>query len=403
MEDEFKSKVFSSRILIFSQLMTTIFNSKDESFQPFEKLEQRDKNNCSALIRQRLDQLSADAGRERDMMSYIGLGRGKNVKINSEDQNSLDIVLKAFYPILSICSGMTNPTQNLAMKKEKMDEVVDFVIQPVYLPYEENDAATLPLGVFMEGKEVKKELTAFLWQSEEGNNVWIRVGGRVFKVPHTKSETMNIHIKETKTRQFYKCYYSTEKDDGEKILCAHEQRFPLGIMTVDELTGALKSYRASKQEPIAEMKRLGSHYLKALGIDVDKENTSGENLVDIVAKYGNIDMMRNLLDAGANIFAERNEPTFVMIAGEGDAFKHKAVLLEFLERHKNSRKLDMTNKQGQTALHRAVKSKNKVFVKELIKDLDHSIEDKEGKKPKDYASTNTEIRKLFEALEGKRK
>ena len=298
MEDEFKSKVFSSRILIFSQLMTTIFNSKDESFQPFEKLEQRDKNNCSALIRQRLDQLSADAGRERDMMSYIGLGRGKNVKINSEDQNSLDIVLKAFYPILSICSGMTNPTQNLAMKKEKMDEVVDFVIQPVYLPYEENDAATLPLGVFMEGKEVKKELTAFLWQSEEGNNVWIRVGGRVFKVPHTKSETMNIHIKETKTRQFYKCYYSTEKDDGEKILCAHEQRFPLGIMTVDELTGALKSYRASKQEPIAEMKRLGSHYLKALGIDVDKENTSGENLVDIVAKYGNIDMMRNLLDAG---------------------------------------------------------------------------------------------------------
>ena len=46
-----------------------------------------------------------------------------------------------------------------------------------------------------------------------------------------------------------------------------------------------------------------------------------------------------------------------MIAGEGDAFKHKAVLLEFLERHKNSRKLDMTNKQGQTALHRAVKSK----------------------------------------------
>ena len=298
MEDEFKSKVFSSRILIFSQLMTTIFNSKDESFQPFEKLEQRDKNNCSALIRQRLDQLSADAGRERDMMSYIGLGRGKNVKINSEDQNSLDIVLKAFYPILSICSGMTNPTQNLAMKKEKMDEVVDFVIQPVYLPYEENDAATLPLGVFMEGKEVKKELTAFLWQSEEGNNVWIRVGGRVFKVPHTKSETMNIHIKETNTRQFYKCYYSTEKDDGEKILCAHEQRFPLGIMTVDELTGALKSYRASKQEPIAEMKRLGSHYLKALGIDVDKENTSGENLVDIVAKYGNIDMMRNLLDAG---------------------------------------------------------------------------------------------------------
>ena len=298
MEDEFKSKVFSSRILIFSQLMTTIFNSKDESFQPFEKLEQRDKNNCSALIRQRLDQLSADAGRERDMMSYIGLGRGKNVKINSEDQNSLDIVLKAFYPILSICSGMTNPTQNLAMKKEKMDEVVDFVIQPVYLPYEENDAATLPLGVFMEGKEVKKELTAFLWQSEEGNNVWIRVGGRVFKVPHTKSETMNIHLKETKTRQFYKCYYSTEKDDGEKILCAHEQRFPLGIMTVDELTGALKSYRASKQEPIAEMKRLGSHYLKALGIDVDKENTSGENLVDIVAKYGNIDMMRNLLDAG---------------------------------------------------------------------------------------------------------
>ena len=278
MEDDFKCKVFSSRLLVFSQLMPIIFNHQENSFQPFEKLEQKDNSLCSDIIRQRLDQLSEEAGRK-------SIGKNKNLMYFLQD----------FYPILSVCSGMTNPTQNLALNTE---EIIDFVIQPKYLPYEENDAATLPLGVYMEGIEVKKELTAFLWQSEEGNNVWIRVGGRVFKVPHTKSETMTVHISETKTGQFYKCYYSTDKDDGERVRCEHEQRLPIGIKTVDELTEALKSIRASNQKPIAEMKRLGSHYLKELGIDMDEENASGENLVDVVAKYGNIDMMRNLLDAG---------------------------------------------------------------------------------------------------------
>jgi len=290
--------------------------------------------------------------------------------------------------LLSVCSSMSNPTKILT-------EHGMFEILPIYLPYDEKDAAVVPFGLIMQGNTVEKELIAFLWQAEESQTIFVRVGGQVFNIPHTSSERIKIHIEENE-RQGYELHYCTAKAE-EWVLCIEEQKLQLGIMTVEEITETLMNNPEKPMlEPFAEMKKLGSPYLKTLGIDMDKENDAGVNLIDVVAKYGNIEMTRNLLDAGANIFAERDEPTFVMIAGEGDPSKHKAVLKEFLERHRDAEQLDITNKHGQTALHRAVKSKNQVFVKELV-DLNPSIKDHFGKTPKDYTFWQSDIWRLLKA------
>ena len=282
MNESFELNAFSSRLLVFSQLMQITFDKEKEIFQPFEKLERKKKKLCCLKIENICNKLSSDIPRRRTR------------RIKPSDQDSLDSVLTAVYPILSICSEMTSPTQNLS----NIPEIV-FEIQPKYLPYEENDATTLPIGIFLREKEIDKDIIVFIWLDGNTGFTNIRLACRVFQIPKISSDKIKIHLKTDGL--FYRCFYSSEKDDYP-IQCKHNQIPPKGVKDIDALIADLKRDGTwVPRELFKEMKRLGSHYLKAVKIDIDAENSTGENLLDVVALYGTSEMLTSLLDAGMTL------------------------------------------------------------------------------------------------------
>ena len=189
---------------------------------------------------------------------------------------------------------MTSPTQNLS----NIPEIV-FEIQPKYLPYEENDATTLPIGIFLREKEINKDIIVFIWLDGNTGFINIRLACRVFQIPKISSDKIKIHLKTNGL--FYRCFYSSEKDDYP-IQCKHNQIPPKGVKDIDALIADLKRDGTwVPRELFKEMKRLGSHYLKAVKIDIDAENSTGENLLDVVALYGTSEMLTSLLDAGMTL------------------------------------------------------------------------------------------------------
>ena len=387
-EDEFVYKISSSQLLLFSQFLCAMYDSENKLFLPLKKLSADVKARCVLNIEQRLNKLASEVGNKRT-------NKGK------ENQNLLENFLKAVYPVMSVCRGSTMPSQILS-------ELPNFTILPAYLPHGEFNATTLSLGLHTREGRLEtdyREFLVFLWKEEThvgkvvNDIVWMRLGQRVFQVPNTNSEEMILHLEEdSKKKRFFKCYYSTQ-ENTEKMPCNHKNTLPTGMKPMKALLAVVSTRRdeTRTREHLVKMNKLRKIYLKEIDIDIDEVNKNGDNLLYLVARLGNIENLKTLLDTGVDI-SKGKEPAFLRIAAGTENNKQLAILQELKEWHKDSKSLNAVDNEvnKQTALHKAVISKNKLFLNELIGELDLFAEDRDGKKPEDYGTP--EIRRLIKDM-----
>ena len=336
--EEIRWQIHASKVLIFSQLMIQMYEKEQDTFLPFEILDDKRKNLCQLSITERCDKLSA-------MITTM-----------NEDENTLDPLHRAVYPILSVCSSFTRPRKYLT-------NLPIITIQPKYIPLDEFEATPLPMGLIGE-----KEQIAFVWRrvGSKDKEFNVRVGSRVFTVPSANMDEVKIQCRFNPTKSpLFTCI--SWNRDGDKIYCIYETGLPKGIRPVLELMKELKKNPAyASNEPYLRFSRLGPIYLKELTeLDFNQTNDKGDTLLYLVAYQGRLDLLRYLLDAGVDMNGGE-EPTFLRIAGEGNPVKHREILKEFIVRHTYAGTQDIENHEGQTALHKAVLSKNKDFVMELI-------------------------------------
>ena len=253
----YELKVYLSRLLIFTQLMVETYDKETDSFIPLEKLELAKKNLCGDLIKNRCNTLRKDTKKNKD---------------------ELDSFLRSVYPILAICCY-----QNVPAKYWRSCPATTLATR--YIPCDEYSAALLPLGFLVNNGY--KEMNVFIWKEHKGNQVRMRIGQRVFHVPNTNTEEVNVQFKQDQENaKFYQCYFS-HPNDSEPVRCKFENRLPHGIKTVRELMDQMSRNRilangilkAASRDPYKLMKKLGHIYLQEIEMDINEENESGDNLL----------------------------------------------------------------------------------------------------------------------------
>ena len=196
----FESKIYLSRLMIFSQLLMVAYDKNTKSFIPFEKLELEDKNVCGILIKNRCDKLRQDSKQT-----------GRTGEKNQNNQMELDNFLKSVYPILAICCNKNVPSKYL-------ESLPTAILNTQYLPYGEYSATLLPLG-FLVNDEDYKEMNIFIWKEKRGDMVLMRLKQRVFQIPNTNTDEISIQLRlNLKKSSLYQCYFSPP-DDPEPVQC----------------------------------------------------------------------------------------------------------------------------------------------------------------------------------------
>jgi serine/threonine-protein phosphatase 6 regulatory ankyrin repeat subunit B len=140
--------------------------------------------------------------------------------------------------------------------------------------------------------------------------------------------------------------------------------------------------------PNAQLKKpiIGRHH--GFG---DNSLGDGATVLMRAVKSNDFDVMRLLLDAGANPalgMTNGSNPVLVLAALRGNTDKVTAMLRTFAEKGAN---LNAANKRGgDTALHIAVKASNNPLVRALLElGADLSVKDSNGKTPLDVAKEET--------------
>jgi len=383
--DGVKDKLSCIRHILFTDVITISYDKSRDVIVPSYLMTDRQKREIFNSIQKNISRAQIALARKKtDTLKR----RGHKSKDNNPEI-WLDNLCRSVYPLMSICSNLSNPYTFL-QRYSRLDVRVDIE----YLPVNEEGCAFLPVGKYLvrnawtndsDDDKVVDFLPVyiFLWKSK--TSIFLRSKTTLYEVPNiSKGHILKLCLSFDDEYDIYQMTLLTLDMDivGKVKTLAFTRR-----SLMEEAQGGLMDTQV-----YTEIKKYNLFYLSTVfGLRLDITDGESRNLVHYAAWIGSSEVVKLLLVLAPHLANQQDEyqetPLMLAVKGGRDCLSCLRILLQ----SSDPKLINKRNQFGQTALHLSTLGTEFAVTEALIKaGANASIKDFRGKLAIDLVeSTNT--------------